>query len=67
MDISDAVLLAQSAASGLAHLHQEVRGEGGRVEKEAIAHRNISSYSFWIKNDGTWSLLMIVLMLILLY
>lgn len=55
LDVGKALLLAKSAASGLAHLHREVRGEGegARVEKEAIAHRNITSHSFWIKNDGT--------------
>ena len=51
LSVGAMVILAQSAASGLAHLHTEVQGEGG-VEKVAIAHRNISSSCFWVKNDG---------------
>ena len=47
------VVLAQSAASGLAHLHLEVKGLS--LEKPSIVHRNVSSGSFYVKNDGEWS------------
>ena len=53
LDTAAVVILAQSAASGLAHLHTEVRTGGrGGVEKASIVHRNISSSCFWVKNDG---------------
>ena len=44
------MVLAQSAASGLAHLHLEVKGQ--TLEKPSIVHRNVSSKSFYVKNDG---------------
>ena len=50
LDVGAVVVLAQSAASGLAHLHLEVRGLS--MEKPSIVHRNISSRSFFVKNDG---------------
>ena len=54
LDVGAVVVLAQSAASGLAHLHFEVKGM--TVEKPAIVHRNVSSSCFYVKNDGKWNL-----------
>jgi serine/threonine protein kinase len=50
LDVAAVVVLAQSAASGLAHLHLEVKGPAG--EKPSIVHRNITSRSFFVKSDG---------------
>lgn len=50
LDVAAVVVLAQSAASGLAHLHLEVKGQ--TLEKPSIVHRNVSSKSFYVKNDG---------------
>ena len=50
LDAGAVVVLAQSAVSGLAHLHLEVKGLS--MEKPSIVHRNVSSKSFYVKNDG---------------
>ena len=50
LDVGAVVVLSQSAASGLAHLHLEIKRLA--VEKPSIVHRNITSKSFFVKNDG---------------
>lgn len=52
LTVQSALLLARSAAAGLAHLHREVLGDNRRVEKDGIAHRNVSSRAFWVRADG---------------
>jgi len=53
LEVHSAVLLAQSAAAGLDHLHRVIQDDGG-VEKDSIAHRNITSRAFWVKDNGTF-------------
>jgi len=43
------LILALSAASGLAHLHMEITGTMG---KPAIAHRDLKSRNILVKNNG---------------
>ncbi|XP_075896370.1 activin receptor type-1C [Nelusetta ayraudi] len=44
------ILLAQSVASGLAHLHMEIIGTQG---KPGIAHRDLKSKNVLVKKNGT--------------
>ena len=57
LDVAALVVLAQSAASGLAHLHHALHTAGGTAavaEKPSLVHRNVASKSFFVKNDGEW-------------
>ena len=49
LNINSMLSMATSIASGLAHLHMEVRGTQG---KPAIAHRDLKSRNILVKNDG---------------
>ena len=51
LDVFSAVMMAHSVASGLAYLHSEVSSEHGT--KPVIAHRNLTSRSVYVKDDGT--------------
>lgn len=50
IDVNGLIGLALSLANGLSHLHMEY-GNGTAV-KPAIAHRNITSSSIYVKNDS---------------
>jgi len=47
--VNEMLILALSAASGLAHLHMEITGTMG---KPAIAHRDLKSRNILVKNNG---------------
>lgn len=49
IDPQSLLVLARSAASGLAHLHTEIFGTRG---KPAIAHRDIKSRNILVKRNG---------------
>nr|CAB3225938.1 TGFbeta receptor-Ib [Phallusia mammillata] len=49
VSVSEALKLAHTACSGLAHLHMEITGTKG---KPAIAHRDIKSKNILVKQDG---------------
>ncbi|KAJ8933751.1 hypothetical protein NQ318_000479, partial [Aromia moschata] len=49
LDPSSLLLMAQSIASGLSHLHTEIFGTSG---KPAIAHRDIKSKNILVKRNG---------------
>ncbi|XP_073730723.1 bone morphogenetic protein receptor, type IBb isoform X1 [Misgurnus anguillicaudatus] len=50
LDTKSLLQLAQSAVSGLCHLHTEISGTQG---KPAIAHRDLKSKNILVKRDGT--------------
>ena len=50
VDVNDVIQLAFSLAKGISHLHMEQ--VSGTTVKLAMAHRNISSSSIYIKSDG---------------
>ena len=50
LDVFSAVMMAHSVASGLAYLHSEVSSEHGT--KPIIVHRNLTSRSVYVKDDG---------------
>ncbi|CAG5115847.1 unnamed protein product, partial [Candidula unifasciata] len=52
IDIEEMLLLAHSAAAGLAHLHTEIKEGTGKHEKPAIAHRDIKSKNILVKDNG---------------
>ncbi|BFZ22056.1 hypothetical protein BsWGS_25095 [Bradybaena similaris] len=52
LDIEEMLLLAHSAASGLAHLHTEIKEGTGKHEKPGIAHRDIKSKNILVKDNG---------------
>ncbi|XP_018576590.1 bone morphogenetic protein receptor type-1B isoform X2 [Anoplophora glabripennis] len=49
LDVNSLLLMAQSIASGLSHLHTEIFGTSG---KPAIAHRDIKSKNILVKRNG---------------
>lgn len=49
LDTSSLLLMAQTVASGLSHLHTEIFGTRG---KPAIAHRDIKSKNILVKRNG---------------
>ncbi|CAG5119182.1 unnamed protein product, partial [Candidula unifasciata] len=52
LDIEEMLLLAHSAAAGLAHLHTEIKEGTGKHEKPGIAHRDIKSKNILVKDNG---------------
>ncbi|XP_028402960.1 TGF-beta receptor type-1-like [Dendronephthya gigantea] len=50
LNVNSMLNMAISVASGLTHLHMEVRGTKG---KPAIAHRDLKSRNILVKNDGS--------------
>lgn len=49
LDVREMLILALSAASGMAHLHMEITGTMG---KPAIAHRDLKSRNILVKSNG---------------
>ena len=52
VDVHGLLVLAESIASGLAHLHSELSDNQGVLVKSAIAHCNLTSRSIYVKSDG---------------
>ncbi|GFR93092.1 receptor protein serine/threonine kinase, partial [Elysia marginata] len=52
IDVEEMLILAHSAAAGLAHLHEEILEGGGRRVKPSIAHRDIKSKNILVKDNG---------------
>ncbi|KAK3761697.1 hypothetical protein RRG08_016129 [Elysia crispata] len=52
IDVEDMLILAHSAAAGLAHLHEEILEGGGCRVKPSIAHRDIKSKNILVKDNG---------------
>ena len=55
IDVHGLLVLAESVASGLAHLHSEVPNNQGVLVKPAIAHCNLTSRSIYVKLDGKYN------------
>lgn len=53
VDVHGLLVLAESVASGLAHLHSETHDNQGVLVKSAIAHGNLTSRSIYVKADGS--------------
>ena len=52
IDVHGLLVLAESVAAGLAHLHSEVPNNQGVLVKPAIALCNLSSRNIYVKMDG---------------
>ena len=52
VDVHGLLVLAESIAAGLAHLHSEIPNNQGVLVKPAVAHCNLTSKSIYIKLDG---------------
>ena len=52
IDVHGLLVLAESVAAGLAHLHSEVPNNQGVLVKPAIALCNLTSRNIYVKMDG---------------
>ena len=52
LDVHGLLVLSESIAAGLSHLHSDHHDNQGVVVKAAIAHCNLTSKSVYVKTDG---------------